>query len=175
MTYLSRDINISDEDCVKYPTEYLNTINIGCLPNHQIVIKEGVPFIIVRTISPKLSTGTRCVAKRLYSNIIMAEIVNGPHKGEIVTIPRIPLIPSEETNPIVFKRIQFPIKIAYALTMNRVQSQTFEYVGIDFTRQAFAHGQLYTAISRVTRPRNLKVYFPEDDFVAKNPVYCEIL
>ena len=146
------------------------------MPNHVIAIKEGVPFIIIRTISaPKLNTGTRCIAKKLYPNIIIAEIVNGPYKGDTVTIPRIPLIPSDDTNPVIFKRIQFPIKIAYALTMNRVQSQTFHHVGIDFTRQAFSHGQLYTAISRITRPQNLRVYFPLDDFVANNPVFTEIL
>ena len=76
----------------------------------------------------------------------------------------------------IFKRLQFPIKICYALTMNRVQSQTFEHVGIDFEKQPFTHGQLYVAITRVTRPRNLILHFTdENNCVAQNPVYTEVL
>jgi ATP-dependent DNA helicase PIF1 len=45
--------------------------------------------------------------------------------------------------------IQFPIKIAYALTIHKSQGQTFDKVIIDLgERGAFAHGQVYVALSR---------------------------
>ena len=112
----------------------------------------------------------------MYPNTIEAVVVNGPYKGETVLIPRIPLIPTDKNTPIVFKRLQFPIKICYALTMNRVQSQTFHHVGIDFEKQPFTHGQLYVAITRITRPRNLKLHFPDENrCIAHNPVFTEVL
>ena len=130
----------------------------------------------LRTIQePMLVTGTRCVAKVLHANIIEAEIIRGPYIGQTVFIPRIPLIPSDQSNPVVFKRLQFPIKVCFALTMNRIQSQTFTHVGIDFKKQAFSHGQLYVAISRITRPKNLRLHFPDGNYVARNVVYKEVL
>ena len=99
----------------------------------------------------------------------------GQNMRKTVHIPRIPLIPTEKNNPIIFKRIQFPIKVCFALTMTRAQSQTFKYMGIDFTNPPFTHGHLYTSLTRVTTPRNLHLYFPTPSTTVPNPVYTEVL
>jgi len=33
--------------------------------------------------------------------------------------------------PVKFKRVQFPIKICFAMTINQVQDQTLTYCGVD--------------------------------------------
>lgn len=43
---------------------------------------------------------------------------------------------------------QFPLKLAWAITIHKSQGLTFEKVIIDLERGTFAHGQLYTALSR---------------------------
>jgi ATP-dependent DNA helicase PIF1 len=43
---------------------------------------------------------------------------------------------------------QLPLRVAYAITIHKSQGQTFDKVCIDLDRGAFAHGQLYVAISR---------------------------
>lgn len=46
--------------------------------------------------------------------------------------------------------VQFPLKLAWAITIHKSQGLTFERVIIDLERGTFAHGQLYVALSRGT-------------------------
>lgn len=43
---------------------------------------------------------------------------------------------------------QYPIKLAWAVTIHKSQGKTFDQVIIDVGRGTFAHGQLYVALSR---------------------------
>jgi hypothetical protein len=62
----------------------------------------------------------------------------------------VPLIPSDESLPFDLKRIQFPIKPAFAISINLSQGQTLDYAGIWLKNSVFLHGQLYLALSRVS-------------------------
>lgn len=44
---------------------------------------------------------------------------------------------------------QFPLRLAYATTFNGCQGLTLSKAGLDLRIDPFAHGQLYTALSRV--------------------------
>lgn len=82
------------------------------------------------------------------------------------------MIPTEL--PFQFKRLQFPVKLAFGITINKAQGQTINIAGIDLTTQCFSHGQLYVALSRVTSKNNLFVY-TGNQTNATNVVYKEIL
>lgn len=66
-----------------------------------------------------------------------------------VFIPRIPMRSTEFI--VIFKRIQFPVRLAFAMTINKSQGQSLEVAGLQLTEPVFSHGQLYVACSRVGR------------------------
>jgi hypothetical protein len=70
-----------------------------------------MPVILVRNVAPSsgLSNGTRLICKEFHSKLIKCEIATGERKGQIVLIPRMPLVPSQ-TKETKFKRVQFPSK-----------------------------------------------------------------
>ena len=45
---------------------------------------------------------------------------------------------------------QYPVRLAWAVTIHKSQGKTFEKVVIDIGRGTFAHGQVYVALSRCT-------------------------
>jgi len=93
-------------------------------------------------------------------------------------IPRISLIPTTST-PIAFKfkRRQFPVRLAFALSINKAQGQSVKHVGLDLRVPVFSHGQLYVALSRARQRKNIKVLLPEDSTkpITANVVYEEVL
>lgn len=55
---------------------------------------------------------------------------------------------------------QFPLKLAWAVTIHKSQGKTFDRVVVDIGRGAFAHGQVYVALSRCTRFEGLVLTRP---------------
>jgi ATP-dependent DNA helicase PIF1 len=53
--------------------------------------------------------------------------------------------------------IQYPIKLAYALSIHKAQGLTFDEVTIDLRKPCFQKGQMYVAFSRVRTPEGLRI------------------
>lgn len=123
--YKSIDTMVENEEAVHYPIEFQNSLEPPGLPPHNLNLKVGSPIIMLRNIDPpKLCNGTRLVIKKLSANIIQATILNGKSKGEDVLIPRIPMIPNGM--PFNFRRLQFPVRLAFAMTINKAQGQSLK-------------------------------------------------
>ncbi|GJQ92839.1 DNA helicase [Tanacetum coccineum] len=111
-----------------YPREYFNTLSfVGLLP-HNLELKIGTPIILLRNINivGVFCNGTRLIVKQLLAKVIKAQIIIGTRIGQKVYLLRIPLT----MKPFIFKRKQFPIKICYAMTINKSQGQSLKKIGV---------------------------------------------
>ena len=164
--------------------DFLNSITPNGIPPHMLKVKINCPVILLRNIDPNngLCNGTRLMVRSFQDNAIDAEIVGGQHAGSRVFIPRIPVSPSDDISlPFKFKRKQFPIRLSFAMTINKAQGQTIPNVGIYLPEPVFAHGQLYVALSRGVSRQTTKVLVKLNKEIdstgksTKNIVYRDVL
>lgn len=160
------------------------------MPPHELRLKVGIIVILLRNVKldEGLANGTRLIIRHLSANVIQAEIVTGDEgkRGRLVCIPRLTMTvkPGEDDLPFTFTRRQFPIRPAFAMTINKAQGQTFKYVGLYLPQPVFCHGQFYVGLSRSGDPNNVWVMIahprlpgaPEEDRVTYtyNIVYREV-
>ncbi|GBN85660.1 hypothetical protein AVEN_171879-1 [Araneus ventricosus] len=140
-TYYSIDKCLNDEEATRYPVEFLNSLDPSCIPLHRLVLKAGCPIMLLRNPDPpKLCNGSRLIVKALHAQIIEATTLTGPFEGEHVLIPRIPLLPTDL--PFSFQRLQFSLRLAFAIIINKAQGQSRRVTGLDLTDECFSLGQL---------------------------------
>ncbi len=167
----------NESNQANYPIEFLNSINISGLPPHKLILKKSQPIMLLRNINPTnaLCNGSRLKVVKVQNRLIQAEVAFGSSKGKQVFIPRMPLIPTETKLPFKFQRLQFPIRPAYAITINKSQGQTLDFVSLWLgDKHVFSHGQLYVALSRVSSIKNIIIASDHSQKMTRNIVFREV-
>jgi ATP-dependent DNA helicase PIF1 len=109
--------HLGSSQAVLYPVEFLNSLEHTGIPPHNLELKIEMPIMLLQNLDPlELCYGTRLCVKNLNSHVIEATVLTVCAKGKHVFIPRIPLIPTDL--PFDFKRIQFPVRLAFAMSIN---------------------------------------------------------
>ncbi|CAN1819370.1 ATP-dependent DNA helicase PIF1, partial [Linum perenne] len=166
---------------LEYPLEFLNSLSFNDIPEHKLELKPFTVVMLLRNINPSagMCNGTRILLTDLGEYVISGLIVSGTLEGTTVAIPRIILDVTDNKWPFTLRRRQFPIRICYAMTINKSQGQTLDHVGIYLPKQFFSHGQLYVAVSRVRSADGLHILIPNNppnqNNETRNIVYQDIL
>jgi hypothetical protein len=161
--FLSADSVEDTEVANTYLSEFLNTLEVSGMPSHKLSLKIGAPVILLCNLDPlaRLCNGTRLIVRRFTMRVVEVKIIIGKWAGNVAFIPRIKFIYDNNGLPLTFARKQFPLRLAYAMTINKFQGQTLSHVGLHLTDDVFSHGQLYVAFSRAKAPENVKVQLPD--------------
>ncbi|KAI8358844.1 hypothetical protein B0O80DRAFT_257167 [Mortierella sp. GBAus27b] len=82
--------------------------------------------MLLRNLRPQdgLCNGTRLICTSFHDHLIGGTIISGSHTGSTVFIHRVPIIPTDLDLPFALKRPQFPVRPAFAMTINKSQGQT---------------------------------------------------
>jgi len=120
--FLSTDsVETGDDQAMAIGTEFLNTITLAGMRPHYLALKVGVPVMLLRNldVTSGLCNGTRLIISRLARRLIVAQIIGGAHAGNIVNIPRITTTMNHLKWPFTLQRRQFPLQLAFAMTINK--------------------------------------------------------
>ncbi|XP_075106751.1 uncharacterized protein LOC107828842 [Nicotiana tabacum] len=182
-TFVAVDETIDPNDQSQFE-DFLHSLDPPGLPPYKLTLKENCPVILLRNLNPceGLCNGTRLTCCDFRTHVISAKIESGDFKNTHVFIPRIPLLISQDEKiPVQFKRTQFPLRLCFAMTINKAQGQILDFVGIYLREPVFSHGQLYVALSRAKSSNCVKILIrpstadTTDDHSTYNVVYDKII
>jgi ATP-dependent DNA helicase PIF1 len=122
--YLSADSILENDHQEAIPTEYLNSLSVSGLPDHQLELKVGAPVMLLRNLqggqNNSLRNGTRMIVVNMMDRCLECEVATGSMKGLRVYLPRIPHHDSTNDFPFTIVRRQFPVRPAFCITINKV-------------------------------------------------------
>ena len=151
------------------------------LPTSQnLTLKEGAQVVFIRNdVEHRWYNGTIARVARINDGIITVELENGDQcELDMYQWENIQYEYDDKEKRIketvlgTFR--QYPIKLAWAMTIHKSQGLTFNRVVIDMEGGAFSCGQTYVALSRCTSLEGITLKFPityRDIFV--NPAVIE--
>jgi len=130
------------------------------IPPHELHLKIGAVCSITRNLSVEkgLVKNVRVQVVELHRHIMRIELLRDQSAAvddRFFYLPRVNFDFQPRQTSWTVERCQFPLRLAYATTFNSCQGLTLDKVVLDLTTPVFAHGQLYTSLSRVRQENDV--------------------
>uniref|UniRef100_A0A8R1IGI4 ATP-dependent DNA helicase n=1 Tax=Caenorhabditis japonica TaxID=281687 RepID=A0A8R1IGI4_CAEJA len=140
----------------------------------RVTLLEGLPVLenLVDDVFGGLRGDISDAGTNFKRKCILYSFAIGSNKGKDTFVPRITCY-EDKNLPFHLKRTQFPVKLAFAISINKAQGQSFGRVGLYLPEDVFAHGQTYVALSRARSKNELFIKSTSERLF--NVVYKEIL
>jgi len=127
------------------------TLDKYCKAPQNLVLKKGCRVMLLKNLDFEqgLINGSCGVVKEISQDGVYVIFDNGatktikPHEFEY-----------SKDGKLLAKRVQYPLRLAYGITIHKSQGMTLDEVFIDFSR-IFEYGQAYVALSRVKSLKGL--------------------
>jgi hypothetical protein len=188
-TYYSQDtIKELDDTTFHLPTgaeaDLLSMLHESGVPPHALSLKKDCIASIMRNLCVEkgLVKNVRIQVVNLLSNVIEVQLLQQLHTisepvDSTFYLPRITFEFKPQRANWTVQRRQFPLRLAYATTFNSCQGLTLDRVVLDLTMPVFAHGQLYTSLSRVRMADDICILRDpgETGHSTSNVVYHDLL
>jgi ATP-dependent exoDNAse (exonuclease V) alpha subunit len=155
-----RKINEIPESFCSYSAKLEGEFDIRLIPTEKILkLKKGAQVMFIRN-DPEKRFYNGMIGKivRLTDDIIEVETIDRENKTTLIEVTQatweIQKYKINENDPkkldseVVGSFRQYPLKLAWAITIHKSQGKTFDKVVIDLGSGAFEHGQTYVALSR---------------------------
>jgi len=137
----------------------------SCPTHRRLCLKEGAQVMMVKNDPNKRwVNGSLGVIKKLSQNSIEVSFGGISYPIEQMTWERIDYEYNPQEGKIEPVEVgtfrQYPIKLAWAITIHKSQGKTFEKEIIDLRDRAFEYGQVYVALSRCTSLQGIQLTTP---------------
>lgn len=146
--------------------------------NASLKLKKGAQVILLKNDPDKRwVNGTLAKVIALSKDSIVVDINGLTYDVPVVKWQKIEYSYNEAEDKIEAEVVgdfaQYPIKLAWAITIHKSQGQTFDKVIIDMGHGAFTHGQLYVALSRCTCMDGIRLKRPvtHSDIIFDQRIY----
>ena len=138
------------------------------VPNHLLELKVDDICLVTRALKASdLATNSGVRVLEIQKKVIKVLVLDGSDR--IVLLLRIRFkfsLHFGQSYKMI--RTQFPLRLAYAMTYNTSQSQSFSQCLVDIVHEPFAHGHLYVALSRIRDRDRLRLYVNKDQRLEAN-------
>eukprot|EP00106_Octopus_bimaculoides_P011315 XP_014778757.1 PREDICTED: WAP four-disulfide core domain protein 1-like [Octopus bimaculoides] len=136
MTFLSIHITVDQDQANQYPVEFLNTLKLTGMPPHNLTLKLDALIILRRNLDPShLCNETRLIVTSMKPHVLQSTIITDV--------------------PFEFKRLQFPVKLSFGISVNKSQGQSLK---IDYDYQGDSPKEEDTSSSQEACPSVPKTF-----------------